>query len=320
MPEVIEVRKYTDFITSNLLDSALINIEILKGRYKTHGPFAHYDTFTRHLPAKLIEINSKGKLMWMKFDNGYIMSVTLGLSGGWFFQAAGKTNAIMMHGLDIYEQQPSRAGRGVSPSVTQKYERDVVSKYIQTATNNINVKFTFDRGNLYFYDQLSFGTISLLTNEEQLEKKLKQLGVDIMDPLTKFEDFLAAIRRPVLASKEIGTAIVNQKYIAGIGNYLRADALWLSKISPFRKVKDISNDELARLFYNCRLMIWGLYNRELGIRMGIIKASDKMPVDFGRVFFAYFEKNDIFGNPIVKEESFEGSQKRFIYWAPAWQH
>lgn len=300
MPEVVEVRKYTDFIISHLLDATLIDIEILKGRYKTHGPFPHYDTFTRHLPSKLIEINSKGKLMWMKFDNGYIMVITLGLSGGWFFQATGKTNAVMLHGLDIYE-------------------RDVVSKYIQSATNNINIKFTFDRGNLYFYDQLSFGTISLLTNEEQLEKKLKQIGVDIMDPLTKFEDFLSAIRRPVLASKDIGTAIVNQKYIAGIGNYLRADALWLSQISPFRKVKDISNDELARLFYNCRLMIWGLYNRQLGIRMGIIKASDKMPVDFGRVFFAYFEKNDIYGNPIVKEESFEGSQKRFIYWAPGYQ-
>jgi formamidopyrimidine-DNA glycosylase len=236
----------------------------------------------------------------MKFDNGYIMIVTLALSGGWFFQESGKSDAVMLHGLDIYE-------------------RDVVSKYIQSATNNINVRFTFDKGNLFFYDQLSFGTISILTNEEQLDKKLSQIGVDIMDPLTTLTEFIGAIRRPVLASKEIGTAIVNQKYIAGIGNYLRADALWLSQISPFRKVKDISDQELARLFYNCRLMIWGLYNRQLGIRIGIIKASDKMPVDYGRVFFAYFEKTDIYGNQIVKEESFEGSQKRFIYWAPAHQ-
>ncbi len=257
--------------------------------------------------------------MWMKFDNGYIMIVTLALSGGWFFQESGKSDAVMLHGLDIYETQPSRTGRGVSPSVTQKYERDVVSKYIQSATNNINVRFTFDKGNLFFYDQLSFGTISILTNEEQLDKKLSQIGVDIMDPLTTFEQFRIAIRRPALASKEIGTAIMNQKYIAGIGNYLRADALWLSQISPFRKVKDISDQELARLFYNCRLMIWGLYNRQLGVRIGIIKASDKMPVDYGRVFFAYFEKTDIYGNQIVKEESFEGSQKRFIYWAPAHQ-
>jgi formamidopyrimidine-DNA glycosylase len=289
MPEVIEVRKYTDFITSHLLDSTLQDIKILKGRYKTHGPFAHFDAFKNHLPAKLIDINSKGKLMWIKFDNGYIMMITLGLSGGWFFQKSGKSEAIMLHGLDVYETQPSSTGHGVSPSVTQKYERDVVSKYIQTATNNINVQFKFDKGNLFFYDQLSFGTISILTNEEQLDKKLGQLGLDIMDPLTTFEQFKTAIRRPVLASKDIGTAIVNQKYIAGIGNYLRADALWLSQISPFRKVKDISDQELARLFYNCRLMIWGLYNRKLGIRIVVIKASDKMPVDYDRLFFAYFE-------------------------------
>lgn len=121
-------------------------------------------------------------------------------------------------------------------------------------------------------------------------------------------------------SKDIGTAIVNQKFVAGIGNYLRADALWLSKVSPFRKVSNLTEDELRALFYNSRLMVWGLYNRAEGIRLKIIKKSDKMPEDYGRPFFVYFQDEDIYGNPVVKDESFEGSQKRFIYWAPAWQH
>jgi len=32
---------------------------------------------------------------------------------------------------------------------------------------------------------------------------------------------------------------MNQKIISGIGNYLCADFLWYSKISAFRKVKDL---------------------------------------------------------------------------------
>ncbi len=299
MPEVIEVRKYTDFIKKHLENSVLLDINILKGRYKTHGPWAHFDRLKASLPAQLINIDSKGKFMYMQLSVGLWLAVTLGLSGGWFYLPAGAKEGTMLHGLDVYE-------------------RDVVSKYIQTASNNINVAFIFDRGTLYFYDQLSFGTISILTSEEQLAAKLATLGPDIMAPETTFEEFAAGIRRQ--ASKNIGTAIVNQKYVAGIGNYLRADALWLSKISPFRKVKDLTDQELSALFYNSRLLVWGLYNRNEGIRLKIIKKTDKMPQDYDRPFFIYFQDTDIEGNPVKKEESYEGSQKRFIYWVPARQH
>jgi len=318
MPEVIEVRKYTDFIQKHLEDHILLDINILKGRYKTHGPWAHYDILKASLPATLVKVDSKGKFMYMQLSCGLWITVTLGLSGGWFYLPAGSKSGTLLHGLDVYEPQPSSARRSVSTSIIQKYERDVVSKYIQSASRNINVEFIFDRGTLYFYDQLSFGTIGVLTSEEQLDAKLKSIGHDIMSPSTTFEDFAEGISRQ--KSKDIGTAIVNQKYVSGIGNYLRADALWLSKISPFRKVADLDEDELRALFYNSRLMVWGLYDRSQGIRLKIIKKSDKLPEDYGREFFVYFQDTDIHGNPVVKDESFEGSQKRFIYWAPAWQH
>jgi hypothetical protein len=67
-------------------------------------------------------------------------------------------------------------------------------------------------------------------------------------------------------------------------------------------------------------MVWGLYNREEGVKLKIIKKTDKMPQDYDRPFFVYFQNEDIEGNPVKKEESYEGSQKRFIYWAPARQH
>jgi formamidopyrimidine-DNA glycosylase len=157
-----------------------------------------------------------------------------------------------------------------------------------------------------------------MTSEEQLEAKLATLGPDIMSPETTFEEFAAGIKRQ--KTKDIGTAIVNQKYVSGIGNYLRADALWLSKISPFKKVSVLTEEELKKLFYNSRLLVWGLYNREEGIKLKIIAKKDKLPEDYDRPFFVYFQDKDIYGNPVKKEESFEGSQKRFIYWVPAHQH
>jgi hypothetical protein len=36
MPEIIEIRKYADFIIKNLKNKYIINITILNGRYKKH--------------------------------------------------------------------------------------------------------------------------------------------------------------------------------------------------------------------------------------------------------------------------------------------
>ena len=48
--------------------------------------------------------------------------------------------------------------------------------------------------------------------------------------------------------------LLNQKIVAGSGNYLRADALYLAKINPFLKPKDILDEDLKNL-YNCIIMM-----------------------------------------------------------------
>ena len=44
--------------------------------------------------------------------------------------------------------------------------------------------------------------------------------------------------------------------------------------------------------------------------------SNKLPEDYNRNFFVYGSIYDIYGNKVVKEELYEGSYKRFIYWIP----
>ena len=40
----------------------------------------------------------------------------------------------------------------------------------------------------------------------------------------------------------------------------------------------------------------------------------KIPHDYKKDFFVYKQEKDINGNKVHKDELFEGSQKRFIYW------
>ena len=58
------------------------------------------------------------------------------------------------------------------------------------------------------------------------------------------------------------------------------------------------------------------YDKKEAIKLGILKRTNKTPHDYKIDFFVYRREKDIYGNPVIKEELFEGSQKRFIYWVP----
>ncbi len=295
MPEVIEVKEYSDFIQKHIKNEKCKKIEILSGRYKKHGPFKGYHSFNTLLPLRVSKVHSKGKFMYISFENDMHLGITLGLTGGWFFSPKGSKEYI--HGLN-----------------GDRYVQTNIEKYRERALKHLNVAFFFQSGTLYFYDQLSFGTISLFKSTQELEKKLKGLGLDIMDEETTYEMFESALLHKSNLSKPIGNALMNQKYISGIGNYLRADALWLSKVNPFTKVKDLTKSEIKKIYSNVRLLIWGQYNKKRGIKLGIIKKSDKLPADYGRNFFVYQQETTIDGKEVKKEKLYEGSQVRYIYW------
>lgn len=112
---------------------------------------------------------------------------------------------------------------------------------------------------------------------------------------------------------------MDQKTISGIGNYLRADILWMCKISPFRKVNKLSDQEIKLIFHNSKVLTWGQFDKTQAVRLKIISTKDKLPADYNRDFFVYNEAEDIYGNKVTKEELYEGSQKRFIYWVKNYQ-
>lgn len=307
MPEINEVRRYADFIYSKLENKKITEINIINGRYKKHKPFDHYTTIKNKLPLKLIDIQTKGKLMYMEFEDNIFILVTLGLSGGWCFLDSKKYNNPKIRDYDFSE---------VEDQWDNYVPDEKMDSYLVNAVKHLNVEFKINTGSLYFYDSLSFGTIKILTSVEELNKKLKTLGPDIMEETTTLDLFKQQIKKKTNLDKPIGNVLMNQKVIAGIGNYLRADVLYLSKVDPFRKVSKLSENELKDIFNNSKILTWGDYDKEEAIKMKIINKSTKLPSDYDRMFFIYQEEKDIHGHKILKKELYEGNQKRFIYYVP----
>ena len=304
MPEIIEVRKCADFIRKKLKNNQIININILNGRYKTKGPFDNYKKFKKSVPFKLIDVKTKGKLIYFIFDNNLYLINRLGLTGGWCFKAH---ESIKYEQTEIFDN-------------FEKYgDKEAMDTYMKNSLKHLNFEIITDTGILYYYDMLSYGILKCIDNENDLNKILNKMGPDIMDENTTLEVFHNQILKKNNLNKPIGNVIVNQKIISGLGNYLRADILWLSKIDPFKKVKKLSDNEIKNIYNNSKILTWGIYNKNKAIKLKIIKKSTKLPSDYKRLFFIYMEDEDIYGNDVIKKELYDGSQKRFISYVPTIQ-
>ncbi|MDX6480508.1 MAG: endonuclease [Gaiellaceae bacterium] len=51
--------------------------------------------------------------------------------------------------------------------------------------------------------------------------------------------------RSVDQTRSVGDALLDQRLVAGIGNMWKAEALWEARVSPWRSLADVSDDELA---------------------------------------------------------------------------
>jgi formamidopyrimidine-DNA glycosylase len=295
MPEVMEIRKYANFINNLFAGKKLTDINIIKGRYKKHASFDSYDLLKKALPLSLVNVETKGKFIYWELGNGFYLLNTLGLSGGWAYQKSPSSNFQM-------------------PQLLEYIDKDKVEDYLLRASSHINVEFIFGSEKLVFFDMLSFGTLKVINSLTKLKSKLNTIGPDIMDESTTLSIFESRIKLNSNIDKAIGIVLLNQKLISGVGNYIRADALWLAKINPFKLVKKLTDDEIKKLFHSLKVITWGNYDRVYAIKQKIINKGDKIPHDYKRDFFVYREDNDIYSKPIVKEELYEGSQKRFIYW------
>ncbi|WP_174733657.1 bifunctional DNA-formamidopyrimidine glycosylase/DNA-(apurinic or apyrimidinic site) lyase [Mesobacillus harenae] len=105
------------------------------------------------------------------------------------------------------------------------------------------VIITFGDISLYFIG-LRLGYLHLLTSAE-LDKKLEDLGPEPLDPSFTYQQFQQLIdkKRGVIKS-----ALVNQKFISGIGNCYSDEICYEAKINPLRKAEQFTETDKLALY------------------------------------------------------------------------
>ena len=119
---------------------------------------------------------------------------------------------------------------------------------------NIHLTLIGDKHTIYYHDPRMFGNFLLIetNNFNEVIKKYKW-GID------PNKSTILDIQKTILNIKNKDTCIkkifLNPKFIYGIGNYLASEILFLSKIHPITKLKNLSEAEIKILSQNIKLII-----------------------------------------------------------------
>ena len=71
----------------------------------------------------------------------------------------------------------------------------------------------------------------------------RRLGPDILEVPPRIDEIVAGLRREA-SSRRLGDALLDQRLVAGIGTVWRAEALWAARLSPWRQLGDVRDEEL----------------------------------------------------------------------------
>tara|TARA_R110002072_G_scaffold276051_1_gene437342 strand:- start:72680 stop:73498 length:819 start_codon:yes stop_codon:yes gene_type:complete len=168
------------------------------------------------LKNKVLEsISRTGKLMDFFLGEGHHMLSHLGMSGSW--RISHKKITVKHTHLQLY------------------------------CLNNKKEKIF-----LAYVDPRRFGNIYINTKEET-KKHYKKLGIDIAsDAFT--EDYIwECIKK--FPNKEIKPFLLEQKYFAGVGNYIASEICARAKIKPTRKNKSLKKKDSAALLFGTKSIL-----------------------------------------------------------------
>ena len=76
------------------------------------------------------------------------------------------------------------------------------------------------------------------------ERPLRELGPDLLAEDAEIDDLVRRVRRSD-ATRLLGETLIDQRVIAGIGNMWLAEALWHAGVSPWWRVGEVTDDDLA---------------------------------------------------------------------------
>ena len=76
---------------------------------------------------------------------------------------------------------------------------------------------------------------------------LQRIGPDILNPNLTWREVAERLQSKTFAGRALNSVYLDQAFLAGLGNYLRSEILFIAGIHPARKARELSTGEIGKL-------------------------------------------------------------------------
>jgi len=144
------------------------------------------------------------------------------------------------------------------------------------------------------------------------QEDLRLIGPDFAAAEFDFDEALRRIR--ARGGSEIADVILNQRVVAGIGNEYKSEVLFISRVHPFARVEQLSDEQLLRILQHGRKLMLANVNKRSAARITTFSLD---PSEGQYVYGRGRKPCRRCGTPI--EYAKQGPDARGTYWCPRCQ-
>jgi endonuclease-8 len=138
------------------------------------------------------------------------------------------------HGLTIYSHNQLYGVWRVTPPGR-----------IPASKRSLRLAIQTDAGNALLY---SASDISIWdTGEIDQHPFLAKLGPDILSRGLDWRQIADRLQEAPFSSRKLGDTLLDQGFVAGLGNYLRAEILFAARLSPDQRPRDLTRGQIGTL-------------------------------------------------------------------------
>ena len=119
-------------------------------------------------------------------------------------------------------------------------------EWVNQQTKNTKLTLDFKSNiSINYNDGINYGFVDFMSQKSYQERILDTLGPCIINNMPDEKTWLNLFRkRP---RKNICAALLDQNIVSGIGNYIKSECLYDSKVDPNKKIKALKDLELLNL-------------------------------------------------------------------------
>ncbi len=226
MPEGPEVRKYANALNAALKGRAIKSLEA-----RTREARAWLmENESRLFGRRVLRVTSHGKHLIGLIRGGFYFHSHLMMWGRWqtFSHDGGRSADHRSH------PQAAVSSVDLPPLPLEKDRRERARIVVDGSAAVLFSAPIFDVGEGDPYEQI---------------ENLASLGPDVLPAKGKFNtrEFRRRLLLPEHLEITVGAALLNQRILAGLGNYLRAEVLFNCGLNPWRLVGELNEKELRCL-------------------------------------------------------------------------